>query len=136
MTGPASGVADLGPRITDRIARVARILAMTRFTLDILPASRLMGIDEGLAVTGHMTGHAVVTELITGCLQRRVGVAMAGLFPESGLLWMAYGTGGGTEKLIRWFEFEFVRLGRAVTSGSHELLDEPFHPRVTSDVWR
>ena len=99
VTSPATIGVHLVPREGLRLDRMPRVVAVAALALDIFPATRLMGINEGFSVSGHMAGHTVVTELITRLDQSLVGIRMRRPFPESRLLRMATCAGGRTQKV-------------------------------------
>ena len=137
MTCPAIVVLHRWPGERLRLARMSWILAVTALALDIFPASRLVGIDEGFAISGDMARHAVVAELIAGGLESGVGASVSGFLPECGLLRMAHGTGDRSEELRRWLEGHLLFIDGGLVAGRGEkILDDLLHRRVTTDVGR
>ena len=135
VTSPATVGVHLVPGEGLRLDRMPRVVAVAALTLDVFPASRLMGINEGFSISGHMAGHAVVTELVTRLDQRLVGIRMRRPFPESRLLRMATGTRGRSQEVGDGGELEGLIAALLVTGRADKRLHQHFHLGVPSDVW-
>ena len=135
VTSPATIGVHLVPGEGLRLDRMPRVVPVAALALDVFPATRLMGINEGFSISGHMARHAVVAELITGLDQCLVGIRMRRPFPESRLLRVATRTGRCTQKVGDGGELESFIAAFLVTGRADKRLHQHFHLGVPSDVW-